>query len=258
MARRALFASSCACFSSQSFETTTQALVEVARKHGCTSICGLDFGGDVALPDKATGGAFITQRDMLNLRATAQVATILGVPATLVAVAPGVDAAAVASGYVERHACWSAATRVLAMSGAGALEPAEGPPPPKPENMEVLPDQLLEMPLADNGLRHVLTITCSFLRLVVFAPSVSHTALDTVRLLQERWCSYFGDPVFLCTDGGPHFNAKLLHALAESRGYSHNIALPRAPWTVAAERDNRNFRSKMVKATLTAKLLPKD
>ena len=40
-------------FSRASLEGTTAALVSALKTHGCTALLGLDFGGDVALPDEA-------------------------------------------------------------------------------------------------------------------------------------------------------------------------------------------------------------
>ena len=110
-------------FSKASLAATTEKLVEIARKHGCTSVVGLDFGGDggpimpsARTPDEqiractaaptvepilgavvldvdrvdGAGGCFIKQRDMLNLRAATDAAAALRIERLLVAVSPGV------------------------------------------------------------------------------------------------------------------------------------------------------------------------
>jgi hypothetical protein len=90
-------------FSAASLEATTKALVEVAKEKGCDVILGLDFGGDVAMPTKRTemAGSSLAheQRDALNLRAAIDASKQLGIKTVMVAVAPGVDAAAVAPHY---------------------------------------------------------------------------------------------------------------------------------------------------------------
>jgi hypothetical protein len=127
-------------FSLASLNATTDTLLALARAHQCTAIAGLDFGGDVVLPDprRASGvssGPFIKRRDTLNLHALAAVARKLGVPATLVVSAPGVDAAAVAPEYARRLGGPGGATvRVFAMGADEAnpcsLAPVPGPAPP--------------------------------------------------------------------------------------------------------------------------------
>jgi hypothetical protein len=196
-------------FSLASLNATTDALLALARTHQCTAIAGLDFGGDVVLPepllddfkrrleqqpqplsqpnmdqsadsavvpsaaervgavagrgvkraaeDEPEGGApsvrareddpvsadpvstdqesLIKQRDTLNLHAVGAVARKLGVPATLVASAPGVDAAAVAPEYARRLGGPGGATVPVFAMGADeanpcSLAPVPGPAPP--------------------------------------------------------------------------------------------------------------------------------
>jgi hypothetical protein len=89
-------------FSRGSLEQTTEQLIELAQRHRCTSIIGLDFGGDVALSaKKKDGGPFIQERDRLNFKAAKAAATKLGLEANMVAVAPGIDGAGVAPTYNE-------------------------------------------------------------------------------------------------------------------------------------------------------------
>lgn len=97
-------------FSAAALQATTDVYLDLARKHGCSAIIGLDFGGDVMLSttghiagsgDTCGEEALTMQRDTLNLQASASVAGCLGIGATLVAVAPGADAAAVAAEYAE-------------------------------------------------------------------------------------------------------------------------------------------------------------
>jgi len=107
-------------FSRASLEGTAAALVQVLAAHKCSALVGLDFGGDVALPEEETpGGPHIQQRDWLNLLAAFAAAKQHGVEPSLVAASPGVDAAAVAPEY-ERLRQLGAA-RVLEMGRDGAL-----------------------------------------------------------------------------------------------------------------------------------------
>lgn len=134
-------------FSAASLERTTVELARLASKHGCSAIVGLDFGGDVALPtlpaSEGDARPFLAQRDMLNLLAASQAARRLGLPTTLVAVSPGVDAAAVAPAYAERLAAADgAAVPVLTMTAEGELAPAAPPAPACA--LRLLPVSLLE------------------------------------------------------------------------------------------------------------------
>jgi hypothetical protein len=127
-------------FSLASLNATTDALLALARAHQCTAIVGLDFGGDVVLPDprRASGvssGPFIKRRDSLNCHAVGEAARKLGVPATLVVSAPGVDAAAVAPEYARRLGGPGGATVPVFAMGADeanpcSLAPVPGPAPP--------------------------------------------------------------------------------------------------------------------------------
>jgi len=135
-------------FSKASFETTTELFAELCTEHEVEAIVALDFGGDVALDDdSASKKCYMAQRDLLNTRAAAAVAERLGLEATIVAAAPGVDAAGVDPAYLA--AAQAAAqspppfppVRVLEMDAAGELvertgaDASKGPPacvPPLP------------------------------------------------------------------------------------------------------------------------------
>ena len=83
-------------FTKSSFDGTVYALLDIINEHKCTHIYGLDFGGDVALPDVKSGnGRVYTQRDYLNLHAAREAARLSGITVGLVAASPGIDAAAV-------------------------------------------------------------------------------------------------------------------------------------------------------------------
>eukprot|EP00900_Chrysochromulina_parva_P009434 jgi/Chrpa1/18492/Chrysochromulina_OHIO_Genome00023926-RA len=118
-------------FSLASLNATTDALLALARTHQCTAIAGLDFGGDVVLPEpllddfkrRTDQESLIKQRDTLNLHAVGAVARKLGVPATLVASAPGVDAAAVAPEYARRLGGPGGATVPVFAMGADEANP---------------------------------------------------------------------------------------------------------------------------------------
>ena len=54
-------------FSDKSVEQTVKELKKLVHEHSCSALLGLDFGGDVALPEEATpGGPHILQRDLLK------------------------------------------------------------------------------------------------------------------------------------------------------------------------------------------------
>eukprot|EP00908_Phaeocystis_cordata_P003532 Transcript_13872.p1 GENE.Transcript_13872~~Transcript_13872.p1 ORF type:complete len:406 (+),score=189.68 Transcript_13872:932-2149(+) len=117
-------------FSRAALEGTTAALTHALTTHGCSALLGLDFGGDVALPDEAgPGGPYIQQRDWLNLLAAFAAAKQCGVEARLIAASPGVDAAAVAPEY-ERIRRGGATARVLEMDREGVMRELTGTAPP--------------------------------------------------------------------------------------------------------------------------------
>ena len=128
-------------FSKASFETTAELFAELCTEHEVDAIVALDFGGDVALDDdSASKQCYMAQRDLLNTRAAAAVAKRLGLKATILAAAPGVDAAAVDPAYLA--AAQAAAqspppfppVRVLEMNAWGELvertgaDASKGPP----------------------------------------------------------------------------------------------------------------------------------
>lgn len=116
-------------FSRAMVAATSTALSTALKLHGCTALLALDFGGDVALPEESTAeGPHITQRDLLNLHAAADAARQLGLPITLLAASPGVDAAGVAPEYEQERAC---GRRLLQMDDRGVLiEAAKDVKPP--------------------------------------------------------------------------------------------------------------------------------
>ena len=154
-------------FTRASLEATSASLLELARKHSCTHVVGLDFGGDVVLPppplsspasvpsDTATSASadahasqpYTLQRDSLNLHALAAAARTAGAETTLVAAAPGVDAAAVAPAYAERldsPGGGSVPVMVMGADGGGRplLESVDSPAPRC--ELDALPHELLE------------------------------------------------------------------------------------------------------------------
>ena len=251
-------------FSLASLTATTDALFALARTHQCTAVAGLDFGGDVVLPepllddykrrleqqpqplsqpnmeqsaskadsaitasddaadraavpsaaervgatagrgvkraaeDEPEGGApsararegdpvstepLIKQRDTLNLHALAAVARKLGVPATLVASAPGVDAAAVAPEYARRLGGPGGATvRVFAM-GADEANPCSLAPVPGPAP----PCSLPELPEALTRARMPATVEAAFVHeLRRLAERIAYDARAQLQLQREH------------------------------------------------------------------------
>lgn len=184
-------------FTRSAIAATASALVGLAREHACTAVLGLDFGGDVVLPEPtrlpsksptaerpcvaplaAADALAITQRDTLNLHALAAVARTLGVAATLVASAPGVDAAAVAPEYAQRlGAAGGATVRVLAM-GADATRPCALAPLPAPAPVCRLP----LLPASLSGARLPTDLEEKFIsELRRLAARISSDATDEVR-----------------------------------------------------------------------------
>eukprot|EP00310_Coccolithus_braarudii_P024660 CAMPEP_0183351112 /NCGR_PEP_ID=MMETSP0164_2-20130417/23368_1 /TAXON_ID=221442 /ORGANISM="Coccolithus pelagicus ssp braarudi, Strain PLY182g" /LENGTH=312 /DNA_ID=CAMNT_0025523215 /DNA_START=60 /DNA_END=998 /DNA_ORIENTATION=- len=115
-------------FSASTLEMTSQVLQQIAADESCTEIIGLDFGGDVALPG-STEGAFIVERDLLNLRAAMAAAKKLKIPAAMVAVSPGCDAAAVAPAYESFRAQAGQTPLAFEMGPGGKLQLMDKPPP---------------------------------------------------------------------------------------------------------------------------------
>ena len=129
-------------FSRTMVERAASDFAKLAKEHECDAIIGLDFGGDVALPEPPTpagaASGTITQRDLLNLKAALLAAKQSDMPCELVAACPGVDAAGVAPDYwraADAAACPALGSSrahlpVLEMSADGVLVPVAGPPPP--------------------------------------------------------------------------------------------------------------------------------
>ena len=119
-------------FTRGAFEATVSALGALMREHGCSAAVGLDFGGDVALPERPDRVASDTfsQRDRLNLQALAAVARELAIGVTLVAAAPGVDAAAVSPEYARQLAALDENATPVLMMGADGLHPCALMPVP--------------------------------------------------------------------------------------------------------------------------------
>lgn len=86
-------------FSNNSVEQMAEELGRLYDENGCSALLGLDFGGDVALPQKSEkGGPDILQRDLVNLLAIKKLAT-RPIPTLLVAAGLGCDAVAYAPDY---------------------------------------------------------------------------------------------------------------------------------------------------------------
>lgn len=114
-------------FTNDSLTGTVDALVEIIKKHGCTHIIGLDFGGDVALSEVKSGdGPAYTQRDYLNLHAARQAAKRAKIKPSnveFVAASPGIDAAAVLNpAYRDAKKNRSHSDSRYVMDSAGKLQ----------------------------------------------------------------------------------------------------------------------------------------
>ena len=89
-------------FSYNSVEQMAEELGRLYDENGCSALLGLDFGGDVALPQESKEGRpDILQRDLVNLLAMKKLAhqRATPIPTLLVAAGLGCDAAAYASDY---------------------------------------------------------------------------------------------------------------------------------------------------------------
>ena len=104
-----------------------------------------------------------------------------------------------------------------------------------------------------SGYKYVLIIVCQLTRICVCVATKDATALTAARIFTDRWLAIFPEPVFVITDGGPHFKATLFREIAQIRGFNHHIVAPYSQWANGGvERLNQHFTNRL-KALLNAR-----
>lgn len=132
-------------FSRAALDASIEAITQLGADHGCTAVLGVDLGGDAALERSAPSDCapFIPERDRLNLRAARSAAKRLGLAHLLVAISPGIDAAAVTPDYAQRQqAVDGGNVRVVELGTDGVM--CDVAPPAPVCSLPVLPAALFE------------------------------------------------------------------------------------------------------------------
>jgi len=100
----------------------------------------------------------------------------------------------------------------------------------------------ITLPDSADGYKHVLIITCDFSLTTVLQPTKSADADTVVRALLEHWLSVYPDPDLIHTDGGSHFDNKVVEKLTKARQLKHTICTPYAKWAHGvAENNNKQM-----------------
>ncbi len=98
----------------------------------------------------------------------------------------------------------------------------------------------IEMPEAVDGATYVLVITDDFSLTTVLYPTKNADAATVAEALLQKWLAYYPDPALMHTDGGSHFDNKVVKLIADARGWKYSICTPYAKWAHGvAERNNR-------------------
>ena len=96
------------------------------------------------------------------------------------------------------------------------------------------------------GFKHILVIVNQLTRICVLVPTRDQTAATAARILCERCLTFFPEPTFIISDGGPHFTANLFHEIAQIRGVNHHIVTPYSQWANGGvERLNKVIEDKL-------------
>ena len=89
----------------------------------------------------------------------------------------------------------------------------------------------IEMPLAANGMEHILVITDDYsLTTVLHACPTPDTEAVVTALLQD-YLPYYPDPDLMHSDGGSHFDNEVIKKLAAARGWMRTQSAPYASWS---------------------------
>jgi len=104
-----------------------------------------------------------------------------------------------------------------------------------------------------SGYKHVFIVVDQLTRICICVATKDATAITAARILTDRWLAIFPEPVFLITDGGPHFTATLFREIANIRGFNHHIVAPYSQWANGGvERLNQHFANRL-KALVNAR-----
>ena len=136
---------------------------------------------------------------------------------------------------------------------------------PRPMGHQLMAEKPMEVVALDfmsirsnrrGGFKHILVIVDQLTRICVLVPTKDQTAATAARILCERWLSFFPEPTFIISDGGPHFTAELFREIAALRGFNHHIVAPYSQWANGGvERLNKIVEDKLA-AILNARSDP--
>jgi hypothetical protein len=107
---------------------------------------------------------------------------------------------------------------------------------------ELIHADYVDMPEDTEGNKYALVIVDDLSLTGLIQPCKRNTAEVMATALLEHWLAHYPDPLMIHTDGGTHFNNKLIKAIAQARGWELSISTPYAKWAHGiAERMNKAF-----------------
>lgn len=74
-----------------------------------------------------------------------------------------------------------------------------------------------------------MVLVCKFSKLVSFTATAAPTSTAAAAAIMS-WCSHFGTPTWLNTDGGSHFRNCVIEDLTATYGMNYHITTPYCPW----------------------------
>ena len=109
---------------------------------------------------------------------------------------------------------------------------------------EYLHLDFVSMPDSAGGHKHLLVIVDDLSLTTLLHPCARADADTVIDALLNHWLAHYPDPVLLHTDGGRHFDNRVVHGLAKLRGWDRaTISTAYAKWTHGvADRMNRDVQ----------------
>ena len=108
---------------------------------------------------------------------------------------------------------------------------------------EVLHVDFCSIDVSDTGHMCVLTMKDGLSQYARLVCAKDETGV-TAAVIVMQWIADFGVPLYLVSDGGPHFKNTLMEALANELQFSHHITLAHSAWANGSvERLNRSMLS---------------
>lgn len=107
---------------------------------------------------------------------------------------------------------------------------------------EYLHADFVHVPLSTCGCEYVLVIVDDLSLTALLHPCKRNDAKSFITAMLDHWLAYYPDPIMLQTDGGTHFDNKVVRGLASRRGWQFRLTTPYCKWAHGvAERLNKQF-----------------